>query len=350
MDSGFLLGRSTAGAGSAEEITVGSGLSLSGGTLSSAGVSSFSAGTTGFTPNTATTGDVTLAGTLAVANGGTGVTTSTGTGSVVLSTSPTLVTPALGTPSSGVVTNLTGTASININGTVGATTPTTGAFTTISASSTSTLTGNVGIGGSPTVDALRITGTASGSTFINGQVIGQTVGSGVTDAYRGVLSRPILQNATFTLTNLYHFYANPQTKPASPTLTNQYGYHAETTLTDATNNYGFYGAIASGTGRWNVYAAGTAPNYFAGVSTFNAGIIVSGSVALNGSTSGTVTVSTAAAAGTWTLTLPTSAGTNGYVLSTNGAGVTSWVAQSGGGGGGATAGDNIFLANNFGGF
>jgi hypothetical protein len=42
-----------------------------------------------------------VVGTLAVANGGTGVTTSTGTGSVVLSTSPTLVTPLLGTPTSG---------------------------------------------------------------------------------------------------------------------------------------------------------------------------------------------------------------------------------------------------------
>jgi hypothetical protein len=40
---------------------------------------------------------------------------------------------ALGTPSSGTVTNLTGTASININGTVGATTPTTGNFTTVNA-------------------------------------------------------------------------------------------------------------------------------------------------------------------------------------------------------------------------
>ena len=40
---------------------------------------------------------------------------------------------ALGTPSSGTVTNLTGTASININGTVGATTPTTGTFTTVTA-------------------------------------------------------------------------------------------------------------------------------------------------------------------------------------------------------------------------
>lgn len=40
-------------------------------------------------------------GTLAVARGGTGVTTSTGSGNTVLSTSPTLVTPVLGTPSSG---------------------------------------------------------------------------------------------------------------------------------------------------------------------------------------------------------------------------------------------------------
>ena len=52
------------------------------------------------------TADIT--GTLGVANGGTGVTSSTGSGNVVLSTSPTLVTPALGTPASGVATNLTG--------------------------------------------------------------------------------------------------------------------------------------------------------------------------------------------------------------------------------------------------
>lgn len=40
-------------------------------------VSSFSGGTTGLTPNSATTGAVTLAGTLAIANGGTGATTNT---------------------------------------------------------------------------------------------------------------------------------------------------------------------------------------------------------------------------------------------------------------------------------
>ena len=94
----------------------------------SGGVSSFSAGTTGFTPNTATTGNVTLGGTLAVANGGTGVVTSTGTGSVVLSNSPSFVTPVLGVPTSGDFSsgtftwptfnqNTTGTAS-NVTGVV----------------------------------------------------------------------------------------------------------------------------------------------------------------------------------------------------------------------------------------
>jgi hypothetical protein len=92
-----------------------------------------------------TTGNMTGVGTLgvgAITTSGAltygGVTLSnsvTGTGSMVLATSPTLVTPALGTPSSGVVTNLTGTASININGTVGATTPNTGNFTTLTENS-----------------------------------------------------------------------------------------------------------------------------------------------------------------------------------------------------------------------
>jgi hypothetical protein len=54
------------------------------GSISSSTVSSFSAGTTGFTPSSATTGAITLSGTLNVANGGTGVTSSSGVNSVVL--------------------------------------------------------------------------------------------------------------------------------------------------------------------------------------------------------------------------------------------------------------------------
>jgi hypothetical protein len=70
---------------------------------------------------------------------------------------------ALGTPSSGTVTNLTGTASININGTVGATTASTGAFTTLSASGDVTLSG----------------GTANGVAYLNGSKV-LTTGSALT--------------------------------------------------------------------------------------------------------------------------------------------------------------------------
>ena len=76
--------------------------------VGASGVSSFSAGSTGFTPSTATTGAITLAGTLNVANGGTGVTTSTGSGSVVLSASPTLT----GTPLAPTATAGTNTTQI----------------------------------------------------------------------------------------------------------------------------------------------------------------------------------------------------------------------------------------------
>lgn len=54
-----------------------------------------------------------------------------------------------------------------------------------------------------------------------------------------------------------------------------------------------------------------------------------GAVKISGNTSGTVTLTTAAAAGTYTFTLPTGGGTSGYVLSTDGSGTTTWVANGG---------------------
>lgn len=76
-------------------------------------------------------------GVLAVSAGGTGVTSKTGTGNVVLSNSPTLVTPALGTPSSVTLTHgtglplvggVTGFLPISNGGTNGIATPTSGAI------------------------------------------------------------------------------------------------------------------------------------------------------------------------------------------------------------------------------
>ena len=76
---------------------------------------------------------------------------------------------ALGTPSSGTVTNLTGTASININGTVGATTPTTGAFTTVAASSTVTLSGltaSTALALDASKNVVSVTNTGSGNNVL----------------------------------------------------------------------------------------------------------------------------------------------------------------------------------------
>ena len=54
-----------------------------------------------------------------------------------------------------------------------------------------------------------------------------------------------------------------------------------------------------------------------------------GSMLFEGNTSGVVTVKPAAAAGTWTLTLPTAyPAANGYVLSANTDGTSSWISQS----------------------
>ena len=87
---------------------------------STTNVQTISFGTTGLTPSTATSGVVTVAGTLAVGNGGTGITSFgtgvagalgqnvSGTGSIALTTSPVFTTPNLGTPSAGTLTSCTG--------------------------------------------------------------------------------------------------------------------------------------------------------------------------------------------------------------------------------------------------
>ena len=94
-----------------------------------------------FNGTTLTVNTLALTNALGIAYGGTGITSFgtgvqtalgqnvTGSGSIVLSTSPTLVTPALGTPSSIVLTNATGLPASAITGTLGVSNGGTGATT-----------------------------------------------------------------------------------------------------------------------------------------------------------------------------------------------------------------------------
>jgi hypothetical protein len=85
--------------------------------------------------------------------------------------------------------------------------------------------------------------------------------------------------AAFTLTNVSHYITSQGAIGSGSAVTNQHGFYVDSSLTGATNNYGFYGNIASGTNRWNLYMNGTAQNYLAGalsigVTTANASALL----------------------------------------------------------------------------
>lgn len=105
---------------------------------STGGVTSFSAGTTGLTPSTGTTGAITLAGTLAVANGGTGQTTYTD-GQLLIgnSTGNTLSKSTLTAGSGITITNGSGTITIASTGSLPSQTGNAGKYLTTDGSTAS---------------------------------------------------------------------------------------------------------------------------------------------------------------------------------------------------------------------
>ncbi|MFY7884751.1 MAG: beta strand repeat-containing protein, partial [Dolichospermum sp.] len=134
--------------------------------------------------------------------------------------------------------------------------------------------GSVGIGSTSTSNGLlTIAGTAprainmaatfTGGTSRFGILQNNTINSDVTSSAVNNYSQFATQAAAFTLTTASHYTIAGITIGAGSSVTNQIGYRA-TNITEATNNYGFYGEIASGTGRWNLYMVGTADNYLAG--------------------------------------------------------------------------------------
>lgn len=130
--------------------------------------------------------------------------------------------------------------------------------------------GAIGVAGAPGSAASITCGGASQGSATTSHVVHlvQTAGSSNTTAYNGILSALSTAAASFTVTSLRHFYATQGTIGAGSAITNQYGFAVDSGLTGATNNFGFWSNIASGSNRWNFYAAGSAQNLFAGITSF----------------------------------------------------------------------------------
>jgi Chaperone of endosialidase len=195
------------GLGGFSNVAIGTGVAFAGGTLSATGSGGTVTSVTGTAPVVSSGGATPAISMAAATTSVNGYLTSTDwttfnskqpAGSYLVSGG------ALGTPSSGTVTNLTGTASININGTVGATTPAAGTFTSISDSGNLTFTGT---GNRITGDFSNATGTnraAFQSSTTNGNTVVGLLPNGASTQSQVIVynnSDPTNANGTQILVN-----------------------------------------------------------------------------------------------------------------------------------------------------
>lgn len=255
-----------------------------GGTVTSVGVSG---GTTGLTTTggpITTSGTITIAGTLAETNGGTNQTTYTLGDTLYSSAANTL---------SKLAGNITATKKFLVQTGTGAVSaaPT---WDTIAAGDVPTLNQNT------TGTAANVTGTVAIGNGGTGQTTANAAFNALAPSQTSNSGKFLTTNGTDTS------WATVSAAPGGSTTQVQY------------NSTGSF--------------AGAAGFTFDGTSAITLGVAgaSTGSIAISGSTSGTVTLNVGATAGTWTFTLPADGGTSGYFLQTNGSGVATWASVSGG--------------------
>ena len=184
-----------------------------------AAVSSFTAGTTGFTPSTTTTGAVTLAGTLATTNGGTNLTSFTSGGAVYATSTSVLTTGTLPNTAGG-----TGQSSAFTQYGVTYASSTTALATTSAGTATYVLTSN-GSGAAPTFQAIpsvsqvypgagiaNSTGSAWGTSYTttgSGTVVALATSPSFTTPVLGTPTSGTLSNCTQDGTTTVGFLSIP---------------------------------------------------------------------------------------------------------------------------------------------
>jgi hypothetical protein len=239
---------------------------------------------------------------LPVINGGTGTTTSTGTGSVVLSNTPTLVTPVIGA-ATGTSLSLTG----NVN------------------SLTHTLTGSTS--GVITIQAQAIAGTYNFNMRITSGTSGQVLTSAGGITAPMTWTTPTTGTVTSVAMSVPSFLSisgSPITN--SGTLALSYsGVALPVTSggTGTTTSTGSGSVVLNNTPTFITPVIGTAT----GTSLSLTGNINSLTQTLTGSTSGVITIKSQAIAGTYNFNLPTTNGNSGQALISGGGGTNSmsWV-------------------------
>jgi len=283
-------------------------------------VSSFSAGTTGFTPSTASTGAVTLAGTLNIANGGTGNTT-------------------------GQAASVANSVTFNNSGTGAA------SGTTFNGSAAQTISYNT-VGASPLAGSTSLTtlGTITTGTW-NGSIIGLPYGgtnANLTAVAGGVVySTASAMAITAAGTTGQFLTSNGTSAPSWSTVT------TAITITDDTSSatpyYPLFARVTSGTTNTE-YTSSTKLNYtpstgllaatsFSGAGTGLTGTATSLSIGGNAATATSATTATNLAGGVagavpyqsaTNTTGFTAAGTTGQILQSNGTSAPTWVTFTGG--------------------